>query len=84
MIKIERNTKKLTAIADGLNLVAESLNLEVHSKKSQLIVLEQMNLSVNDNGILDDQVNKLKDDVKFIDAQLELVQSCISVAISGL
>ena len=84
MIKIERNTKKLSKIADGLNLVAESLNLELHSKKSQLIVLEQMNLSVNDAGILDDQVNKLKDDVKFIDAQLELVQSCISVAISGL
>tara|TARA_Y100000004_G_C8873756_1_gene394490 strand:- start:268 stop:519 length:252 start_codon:yes stop_codon:yes gene_type:complete len=80
MIKIERNLKRLNKIAGSLDLVAESINQELYSKKSLLHTTKQLNLETDGLGILDNQVQRLEDDIKFMEAQADLLQSCIVLA----
>lgn len=80
MFKIEKNLKRLETIASSLDLVADSLNQELYAKKRELQQLEQLNLESSGIGILDERVNKTNDDIKFLEAQVDLLQSCIILA----
>ncbi len=80
MFKIEKNLKRLESIASSLDLVADSLNQELYAKKRELQQLEQLNLEHTGIGILDERVNKTNDDIKFLEAQVDLLQSCIILA----
>jgi hypothetical protein len=80
MFKIEKNLKRLESIASSLDLVADSLNQELYAKKRELQQLEQLNLEHSGIGILDNRVNKTNDDIKFLEAQVDLLQSCIILA----
>jgi hypothetical protein len=80
MFKIEKNLKRLESIASSLDLVADSLNQELYAKKRELQQLEQLNLEHSGIGILDERVNRTNDDIKFLEAQVDLLQSCIILA----
>ena len=80
MFKIEKNLKRLESIASSLDLVADSLNQELYAKKRELQQLEQLNLEHSGIGILDERVNRTNDDIKFLEAQVDLFQSCIILA----
>jgi hypothetical protein len=80
-ITLELNKEKLNGIANALNVVGESFNIEIYNKKATLKLVETLNLSSGDSGIMDDQLTQLRSDIKFLQAQQDVIQAVIKLAL---
>ncbi len=78
---IELNKEKLNGVANALKVVGESFNIEIYNKKATLKLVETLNLSSGDSGIMDDQLTQLRSDIKFLQAQQDVIQAVIKLAL---
>ena len=77
MVKFEFNTKKLNTASKGLMLVAGNINVEIYNQKASLMLLETLNLSTGDTGLMDMQMEQKRSSIKFLEMQLALIQDVI-------
>lgn len=78
---LELNTKKLNAVADALQIVAENINIERHNQQQNLNNAEQLNLRTElDGGIMDARIDQTKSLLKFLTMQEDLLQSILKMA----
>ena len=77
MVKFEFNTKKLNTASRGLILVAGNINVEIYNQKASLKLLDTLNLSIGDNGLMDMQMEQKRSSIKFLEMQLDLIQDVI-------
>ena len=77
MVKFEFNTKKLNTASKGLMLVAGNINVEIYNQKASLMLLDILNLSTGDTGLMDMQMEQKRSSIKFLEMQLALIQDVI-------
>tara|TARA_R110000868_G_scaffold201990_1_gene449541 strand:+ start:152 stop:403 length:252 start_codon:yes stop_codon:yes gene_type:complete len=77
MVKFEFNTKKLNTASRGLILVAGNINVEIYNQKASLKLLDTLNLSTGDTGLMDMQMEQKRSSIKFLEMQLDLIQDVI-------
>tara|TARA_B110000211_G_scaffold157081_1_gene177968 strand:- start:403 stop:654 length:252 start_codon:yes stop_codon:yes gene_type:complete len=77
MVKFEFNTKKLKTASKGLTLVAGNINVEIYNQKASLKLLDTLNLSTGDTGLMDMQMEQKRSSIKFLEMQLDLIQDVI-------
>jgi hypothetical protein len=77
MLTLEFNTKKLKRTSKELSIVAANLMREMYDQKISLDLLDKLNLSTGDDGLMDMQMEQKRSLIKFLDAQLDLIQDII-------
>ena len=75
MVTFEFNKEKLSVVSKSLRVVAQNMNLEAHNQKASLKLLETLNLSAGDTGLMDMQMEQVRSNIKFIDSQLDIILS---------
>lgn len=78
---LELNKQKLGVIASSLKVVGNNLNIEIYNSKATLQLLETLNISSGDTGLMEDQITKTKSSIKFLETQQDLIQSIIKLAL---
>ena len=77
MVKFEFNKKKLEMVSNSLSLVGNNMNVEIHTQKASLKLLDTLNLTSGGAGLMDLQIEEKKSLVKFLESQQELIQKLI-------
>ena len=77
MVKLEFNKKKLEMVSNSLSLVGNNMNVEIYNLKASLKLLDTLNLTSGDTGLMDLQIEEKKSLVKFLESQQELIQKLI-------
>ena len=77
MVKFEFNKKKLEMVSNSLSLVGNNMNVEIYNLKASLKLLDTLNLTSGDTGLMDLQIEEKKSLVKFLESQQELIQKLI-------
>lgn len=77
MVKFEFNKEKLAVIGSSLEMIAQNLNIETHNKRASLKLLETLNLTSGDTGLMDLQMEQVRSDIKFLESQASSLQSLI-------
>ena len=80
MVTFEFNKEKLSVVSKSLRVVAQNMNIEAHNQKASLKLLETLNLSSGDTGLMDMQMEQVRSNIKFIDTQLDLILSLHKLA----
>ena len=73
MITFEFNKEKLGMVSKSLRVVCQNMNIESHNQKASLKLLETLNLSSGDTGLMDMQMEQVRSNIKFIDSQLDIL-----------
>jgi len=77
MVKFEFNKEKLSVASTSLSVVANNMNIEIYNQKASLKLLETLNLTSGDTGLMDLQIQQTKSLIKFLETQENLMQSII-------
>ena len=77
MVKFEFNKKKLEVVSSGLTIIAGNINVEIHNTRNSLELLNKLNLTTGDSGLMDLQIEDKKSLIKFLESQQELLQKLI-------
>ena len=77
MVKFEFNKKKLEMVSNSLSLVGNNMNVEIHTQKASLKLLDTLNLTSGGAGLMDLQIEEKKSLVKLLESQQELIQKLI-------
>ena len=73
MVKFEFNRKKLALVSSSLTLVSQNINVEIYNQKASLKLLDTLNLSTGDAGLMDMQMEQTRSLIKFLKAQQDLI-----------
>ena len=73
MAKFEFNRKKLSLVSSSLQVVGLNINVEIYNQEASLKLLDALNLSVGDDGVLDMQMEQTRSLIKFLKAQQDLI-----------
>ena len=73
MVKFEFNRKKLSLVSSSLQVVGLNINVEIYNQEASLKLLDALNLSVGDDGVLDMQMEQTRSLIKFLKAQQDLI-----------
>jgi DNA-binding NarL/FixJ family response regulator len=74
MVKIEFNKKKLGLVSASLTLVLQNINVEIYNQKASLKLLDTLNLSTGDAGLMDMQMEQARSLIKFLEVQQDMIQ----------
>ena len=74
MVKFEFNKKRLGLVSSSLSLVLQNMNVEIYNQKASLKLLDTLNLSTGDNGLMDMQMEQKRSLIKFLETQQDLIQ----------
>ena len=77
MVKLEFNKQKLEVVSNSLTIVASNINVEIHNTRNSLELLNKLNLTTGDSGLMDLQIEDKKSLIKFLESQQELLQKLI-------
>lgn len=67
----ETNKKKLKLIQDKLNMIIGNLSTEIRIQREQRDRLDKISLSVDGTNLDIEELSKMSDRLKFLDAQRE-------------
>jgi hypothetical protein len=74
MVKFEFNKKRLGLVSSSLSLVLQNMNVEIYNQKASLKLLDTLNLSAGDTGLMDMQMEQKRSLIKFLENQQDLIQ----------
>jgi len=74
MVKFEFNRKKLALVSSSLTLVSQNINVEIYNQKASLKLLDTLNLSTGDAGLMDMQMEHARSLIKFLEVQQDMIQ----------
>jgi len=74
MVKFEFNRKKLALVSSSLTLVSQNINVEIYNQKASLKLLDTLNLSTGDAGLMDMQMEQARSLIKFLEVQQDMIQ----------
>ena len=74
MVKFEFNRKKLALVSNSLALVSQNINVEIYNQKASLKLLDTLNLSTGDAGLMDMQMEHARSLIKFLEVQQDMIQ----------
>ena len=74
MVKFEFNKKKLALVSNSLALVSQNINVEIYNQKASLKLLDTLNLSTGDAGLMDMQMEQARSLIKFLEVQQDMIQ----------
>ena len=74
MVKFEFNKKRLGLVSSSLSLVLQNMNVEIYNQKASLKLLDTLNLSTGDNGLMDMQMEQKRSLIKFLETQQDMIQ----------